>query len=285
MTDEKPERRKGWKVIEKKTIVDPQGLTIDRYVRVRTMGVLKKLASAFIDELEKMAVEFVHPFPGKSPGDPLSPQEVISAIRLALCAEEEATHLYDSIAEYVDDPRVQALMKDIADEEQVHAGEIQSLLNVLEEDELGKKQEGEQEGAQKMGAPPAATQPQPAEKPAGEGEKRAVAQIHKPKGGFEPKMEDPFERFKRLRGTKPVPQVKGKGTTKDAKMEKTSEEKMVRCPTTDKMVPAKGRGLGPGKGRGLGRFRAQEMGLPRMKAGPGKGKGRALLEKLKKEKK
>jgi rubrerythrin len=100
--------------------------------------------------MEKRAIEFVHPFPGKSPGDPLTKQEVISAIRLSLCAEEEATHLYDTIADYVDDERVQKIMKDVATEEQVHAGEFQHLLNLLEEDEEESLDEGEQEAKEKL---------------------------------------------------------------------------------------------------------------------------------------
>jgi rubrerythrin len=96
-------------------------------------------------------MEFVHPFPGKNPGDKISKQELISALRLSLCAEEEATHLYDTIAEYTDDERVKKIMKDVADEEQVHIGEFQKLLDLIEEDEVEKVGEGEKEAEEKMG--------------------------------------------------------------------------------------------------------------------------------------
>ena len=72
-------------------------------------------------------MDFVDPFKGKTPGDPLSNQEIISAVRLSLCAEEEATHLYNRIAEFVPDERVKKLMIDVAKEEQVHIGEFQKL--------------------------------------------------------------------------------------------------------------------------------------------------------------
>jgi rubrerythrin len=95
-------------------------------------------------------VDFTRPFPGKNPGDKITKQELISAIRLSLCAEEEATHLYDTIAEYTDDERVKKIMKDVADEEQVHIGEFQKLLGLLEDDEVEKVEEGEKEAEEKM---------------------------------------------------------------------------------------------------------------------------------------
>ena len=70
---------------------------------------------------------------------------------LGLCAEEEATHLYDTIAEYVSDGRVKKIMEDVAGEEQVHAGEFQKLLKVLEKDETELLEKGEDEAGEKMG--------------------------------------------------------------------------------------------------------------------------------------
>ena len=98
-------------------------------------------------------VDFTRPFPHKKPGDEITKQELISAIRLSLCAEEEAVHLYDSIAEYTTDERVKKLMKDVANEEQVHIGEFQALLKIMEGDELDKVGEGEKEAAKKIAEP------------------------------------------------------------------------------------------------------------------------------------
>ena len=95
-------------------------------------------------------MEFVHPFPGKKVGDKVTKQELISAIRLSLCAEEEATHLYDTISEYTENEKIKKLMKDVADEEQVHIGEFQKLLEELEGDEAEKFEEGKNEAEEKM---------------------------------------------------------------------------------------------------------------------------------------
>ncbi len=95
-------------------------------------------------------MEFVNPFPGKNPGDEITETELISALRLALCAEEEATHLYDTIALYVKDPRVKKIMEDVAAEEQVHIGEFQKLLDLFDDEEIEKLKEGEEEAEEKM---------------------------------------------------------------------------------------------------------------------------------------
>lgn len=98
----------------------------------------------------KKAVEFVDPFPNKAPGDPISHQELVSALRLSIAAELEAAHLYDTIAEYTKDERVKKIMKDVADEEQVHAGEFQHVLELVESDEKEKMEEGVEEAKEKL---------------------------------------------------------------------------------------------------------------------------------------
>lgn len=102
-------------------------------------------------------MEFVHPFPGKKVGDTVTKQELISAVRLTLCAEEEAVHLYNTIAEYTDNEQVKKLMKDIANEELVHAGEFQKMLDTLEPDEVEKIEEGKKEAEDKIGEKEAAS--------------------------------------------------------------------------------------------------------------------------------
>jgi uncharacterized protein len=79
--------------------------------------------------------EFVNPFSGKVPDRPLSKEEVIRAIRLDIAAEHEATHLYMSHAEAIDDPVARAVLLDIANEERVHVGEFNRLLSILTGDE------------------------------------------------------------------------------------------------------------------------------------------------------
>jgi len=86
--------------------------------------------------------EFVNPFSGVTPGRKLTPRELIRALRLALAGEEEATHLYNAIADATDDPLAKAVLEDIADEERVHVGELQRLLNILLPDEANYLAQG-----------------------------------------------------------------------------------------------------------------------------------------------
>ncbi|MGD1001175.1 MAG: ferritin family protein [Candidatus Brocadiia bacterium] len=86
--------------------------------------------------------EFVNPFTGVVPGRKLTPRELTRAIRMALSAEEEAVHQYQSVADATDDPLAKALLNEIADEERVHKGEFQRLLNILLPDEANYLAQG-----------------------------------------------------------------------------------------------------------------------------------------------
>jgi rubrerythrin len=86
--------------------------------------------------------EFVNPFSGVVPGRKLTSRELARALRLALAAEEEATHLYNAIADATDDPLAKAVLEDIADEERVHVGELQRVLNILLPDEANYLAQG-----------------------------------------------------------------------------------------------------------------------------------------------
>lgn len=76
-------------------------------------------------------------------------EELIRMIRVAQVAELDATNLYEQIAETVDEliknnenqrvvaripefNKIISTMKDIADEEKVHSGELQKLLKLLD---------------------------------------------------------------------------------------------------------------------------------------------------------
>jgi rubrerythrin len=72
-------------------------------------------------------------------------REITRAIRQALAAEEEAIHLYETIADSTDNEMVVETLQDIADEEKVHVGELQALLNELLEDEEELLEEGKDE--------------------------------------------------------------------------------------------------------------------------------------------
>jgi rubrerythrin len=96
-------------------------------------------------------MDLVKPFPGKNPGDQITKQELLSVIRLSICAEQEAVHLYDQIAEFTDNEMVKKLMTDIAEEERVHIGEFTKLLELVGEGKADKVKEGEDEAAKKLG--------------------------------------------------------------------------------------------------------------------------------------
>lgn len=79
--------------------------------------------------------EFLNPFSGKLPERKLTTSELVRAIRLNLAAEHEAVHLYLAHAGATDHELAKAVLSEIADEERVHAGEFQRLLQILTGDE------------------------------------------------------------------------------------------------------------------------------------------------------
>jgi len=89
-------------------------------------------------------------------------EEVIAMIRTAQIAELDATNLYEKIAQSVDNlvkynenqpivsripelEKIAATMRDIANEEKVHSGELQKLLSLLDKDEDSFYLQGRQE--------------------------------------------------------------------------------------------------------------------------------------------
>jgi len=79
--------------------------------------------------------QFVDPFTGVVPGRKMTDSELARAIRFNLSAEEEAIHLYMAHADATDNPLAKRVLQDIADEERVHVGEFQRLINILLPDE------------------------------------------------------------------------------------------------------------------------------------------------------
>ena len=79
--------------------------------------------------------EFGNPFSGLKKGHKLTNEELIRAIRFMIAAEYEAIQLYMQLAESTDNKLAQDVLKDIADEERIHAGEFLRLLKKLSPDE------------------------------------------------------------------------------------------------------------------------------------------------------
>jgi rubrerythrin len=89
--------------------------------------------------------EFVNPFSGQVPERTLTIEELIRAIRLDIAAEHEAVHLYMAHAEAIDHPLAKKVLVDIANEERVHIGEFERLLDILTGDEDQWLAEGREE--------------------------------------------------------------------------------------------------------------------------------------------
>jgi rubrerythrin len=79
--------------------------------------------------------EFGSPFEGLANKRKLTEAELIRAIRFLVAAEYEAVQLYMQLAESTDNELAIEVLKDIADEERVHAGEFLRLLKELAPDE------------------------------------------------------------------------------------------------------------------------------------------------------
>lgn len=79
--------------------------------------------------------EFGNPFSGLKKDRKLTDQELVRAIRFMVSAEYEAIQLYEQLAESTDNTLAQNVLRDIADEEKVHAGEFLRLLHELAPDE------------------------------------------------------------------------------------------------------------------------------------------------------
>ena len=89
--------------------------------------------------------EFGSPFSGLANGRKLTKEELIRAVRFMVAAEYEAVQLYMQLAESTNDKLAVEVLKDIADEERVHAGEFLRLLQELAPDEAKFYAEGAEE--------------------------------------------------------------------------------------------------------------------------------------------
>jgi rubrerythrin len=94
--------------------------------------------------------DFGTAFSGLAKEKKLTHQELIRAIRFMIAAEYEAIQLYMQLAESIDDELAIAVLKDIADEERVHAGEFLRLLRHLAPDEEKFYAEGAEEVEEEM---------------------------------------------------------------------------------------------------------------------------------------
>jgi rubrerythrin len=81
----------------------------------------------------------------------LTREELIRAIRFSIAAEYEAVQIYMQLAESIDDQDAIKVLKDISEEELVHAGEFLKLLYRLNPEEERHYREGFQEVEELLG--------------------------------------------------------------------------------------------------------------------------------------
>ncbi|NCB43342.1 MAG: rubrerythrin [Clostridia bacterium] len=89
--------------------------------------------------------DFGQPFSGLAKDRKLTNAELIRSIRFMISAEYEAIQLYMQLAESTDNELAIEVLKDIADEERVHAGEFLRLLKELDPEEEKFYAEGAEE--------------------------------------------------------------------------------------------------------------------------------------------
>lgn len=85
---------------------------------------------------------FTDPFPGIKETRPMSMSDLIRALRLDLAAEEDAIHLYNAHADACGNNLAEKVLRSIADEERVHAGEFLRLIETLDPSERKFLKEG-----------------------------------------------------------------------------------------------------------------------------------------------
>jgi rubrerythrin len=98
-----------------------------------------------ITRKEMFMPEFSSPFSGLANARKLTKEELIRAIRFMVAAEYEAVQMYMQLAESIDNTLAVEVLKDIADEELVHAGEFLRLLKEMAPDEEKCYAEGAEE--------------------------------------------------------------------------------------------------------------------------------------------
>ncbi len=75
--------------------------------------------------------QFSSPFSGNVNNRKLTGEELIRAIRFSVAAEFEATQMYVQLAESIENKLAEKVLREIANEELVHVGELLRLLREL----------------------------------------------------------------------------------------------------------------------------------------------------------
>lgn len=76
----------------------------------------------------------------------LTPDKVDQEIcRAGIIAELDAVNLYDQMAAYAQDPKLKAMLADIAKEEKTHIGEFQAMLLQKDPEQVAEMKRGKKE--------------------------------------------------------------------------------------------------------------------------------------------
>ena len=89
--------------------------------------------------------EFSSSLSGLAHDRKLTHEELIRAIRFMVAAEYEAVQMYMQLAESIENELAEDVLKDIANEELVHAGEFLKLLQHLAPNEAAQYAKGAEE--------------------------------------------------------------------------------------------------------------------------------------------
>lgn len=89
--------------------------------------------------------EFGSPFSGLQNDRKLNDEELIRAMRFMVAAEYEAIQLYTQLADSIDNQLAIKVLRDVADEERVHAGEFLRVLHSLSPEEESFYEDGYKE--------------------------------------------------------------------------------------------------------------------------------------------
>ncbi len=78
---------------------------------------------------------------GKLKGEDLNGE----ILRAAIIGELDAINLYEEFANMTDDPDIQIVLRDIAQEEKTHVGELQTLLLRVDKEQILELEKGKKE--------------------------------------------------------------------------------------------------------------------------------------------
>lgn len=100
--------------------------------------------------IDKRALDFSSILPILQSEKFLDDQEVQNVLRLSLSAEEDATQLYETISKKLKDENFRKLFQDVADEEKVHVGEFEALLDMVDPTNKELTEKGKEEAESKV---------------------------------------------------------------------------------------------------------------------------------------